>query len=516
MSRTRRFLSGLGVGYASQFLLALVGLWMTRFLLHRLGQQDYGLWLVATQLLAYLMLTDLGIVALLPREVAYATGRAGGDGGPSLPVVVGQTARIVFWQLPLVALTAVILWLFLPAEWQPLSRPLGVGILAFVLTFPLRLLPQTLRGLQDLAFLGGLQTFSLLAGTAVTVLLVLAGTGLYALAAGWAVTQIVVSVGSFVRLKMRFPEALPTSWPRVTAEAARYRFSRGAWVSISQIAVVLLNGTDVVIIGKMLGAAAVVPYTCTAKLIAFLTNQPQLLMQTAEPGLSEMRTGGSPASILRVATALTQGILIFSGAIVCVVLLINHGFVRIWVGEAQWGGLTLTGLLLTRMLLGHWELTSASAIFAFGYERRLALVGLANGVLTVVASILLVRLLGIKGAPLGSLIGITALSLPANLFALSRVTNVRVPQLLLAQWPWAWRFLVVLAVCWIVAVVWRPSSLLALGVAATAVGLVYSLLMLQRVLRPPLSIYLHPKIAAALRRLPRFLHGSSPIETNPA
>ena len=70
MTRTRRVMRGLGVSYVSQVVLALVGLWVTPFLLGRLGQEQYGLWLVATQLLAYLALTDLGIVALLPREVA--------------------------------------------------------------------------------------------------------------------------------------------------------------------------------------------------------------------------------------------------------------------------------------------------------------------------------------------------------------------------------------------------------------------------------------------------------------
>jgi len=510
VTRTRRFLGGLGVGYASQFALALVGLWVTRFLLGRLGQHEYGLWLVATQLLAYLMLTDLGIVALLPREVAYATGRDSTDAhGPALPEVVGQTARIVLWQMPLVALVAGILWLFLPSDWEPLRQPLGVVVLAFVVTFPLRIPPQTLRGLQDLAFLGAIQTGSLLAGTATTVLLVLAGWGLYALATGWAMTQILMGLTALWRLQRRFPEAIPASWPKVTAEAARYRFGRGLWVSISQIAQVLLNGTEVVIIGKVLGAAAVVPYSCTSKLVQFLANQPQMLMQTAEPGLSEMKTGESRESLLRVANALTRGILIVSGAIVCGVLVVNHGFVRLWVGEAQWGGLTLTALILARSLLGHWDLTSAAAIFAFGYERRLAWVGLANGLLTIALTVPLVRWAGLPGAPLGSLAGVLVLSLPANLSALSRETGVSVARLFAAQWPWAWRFGIMVSAALVAAVVWAPTSLVQLVIGGTAIGTVYALLMIRLVLQPPLSLYLHPRLAARLRRLPAFLGGST-------
>jgi hypothetical protein len=55
----------------------VVGLWLTPFMLTHIGQRDYGLWLVGAQILAYLMMLDFGIVALLPRETAYAMGRAG-------------------------------------------------------------------------------------------------------------------------------------------------------------------------------------------------------------------------------------------------------------------------------------------------------------------------------------------------------------------------------------------------------------------------------------------------------
>ena len=56
-------------------LTLVVGLWLTPFLLGRIGTHEYGLWLITTQILGYLMLLDLGVVALAPRETAYATGR---------------------------------------------------------------------------------------------------------------------------------------------------------------------------------------------------------------------------------------------------------------------------------------------------------------------------------------------------------------------------------------------------------------------------------------------------------
>lgn len=111
LSRTQKFARGVGFGYTGQVLTTVVGLWLTPFLLVRVGQHDYGLWLVGTQLLFYVGLLDVGVMALLPRETAFATGRAGSVAeARDLPVIIGQTARLVFWQTPIVAIAAAVVW----------------------------------------------------------------------------------------------------------------------------------------------------------------------------------------------------------------------------------------------------------------------------------------------------------------------------------------------------------------------------------------------------------------------
>src|SRR2546428_9660152 len=101
MSRTGRFLSGMGFGYITQILTMIIGFWLVPFLLFRIGQHDYGLWLVGTQIMFYLGLLDLGLIAILPREVAFATGLAGGiPSAGDLPRLIGGTNRVGIGQLP--------------------------------------------------------------------------------------------------------------------------------------------------------------------------------------------------------------------------------------------------------------------------------------------------------------------------------------------------------------------------------------------------------------------------------
>ena len=91
--------------------------------------------------------------------------------------------------------------------------------------------------------------------------------------------------------------------PSLSLHAARAHLGRGVWISVSQIAQILVNGTDLLVIGALLGPAAVVPYACTGKLVTLLANQPQLFMQTALPALSELRASVPRARMFQVSTA---------------------------------------------------------------------------------------------------------------------------------------------------------------------------------------------------------------------
>jgi O-antigen/teichoic acid export membrane protein len=495
MTRTRRFLGGLLNGYAHMVVATIAGLWLTPFFLRHLGQEAYGLWLVGTQLIAYLLLMDLGIVALLPRETAYVTGRTGRHDVPELRRLTEQAFTLAVSQTPFVLLASVAAIAWLPASWTGLRMPLAVALGLFVLTFPLRIFQAVLSGLQDLAFVARAQFAAWALGTALNVWLVVEGYGLAALAAGWCVTQVLFIAACGLRLVSVFPGAMPRRLSFSGGASVRDYIARSVWVSISQLSQVLLNGTDVMIVAALLGPAAVVPYACTGKLVAVLANQPQAILQSAAPALSELGSSGDQARLFRVSAALAQATLAMSGLVACIVLAVNGGFVAWWVGPEQYGGLALTTLLLAAMIVRHFNTTNAYALFCFGRERRLALTGLADGVATLALSYACIRMFGIAGAPLGALAGVLLVSGPLNMAALSRDTGVRGHQLITTLGPWLWRFGVVAAIAAVTGFVLQPSSFVLLALLGGAAALLYALAVVAPLLRSPAGVYLRPVIA---------------------
>lgn len=495
MTRTRRFLGGVALGYVQQVVYTLVGLWLTRFLLLHVGDRDYGLWLVAAQLLGFLLLLDLGVIALVPRETAFATGRAGGASDTAdVGVVAGRTARLVLWQLPLVALAALGVWLFLPAGWAPLRAPLAVVLVAFVALFPARIFQGLLNGLQDLAYLGAASLVSWTAGTTLTVVLVLRGQGIMALAFGWVAQQAVAALAWWWRLARRFPAALPRRLERYGPGDLRDRLVRSGWVSVGQVANVLTAGVDLLLIGTLLGPAAVIPYFCTAKVPVVLGHQVNALAHAAQPALAELRAGETPERVALTTRALAQLLLLGSGGIAVIVLVVNAGFVTWWVGADNYGGFTLTVAILAALLVRHWNTAAVHGLFAFAMDRRISLTSLAEGAAAVGLMVWLVPRIGILGAALAAGGAGLLVALPANALGLRRALGTAGRGLLADVGRFGWRFLPLAALAAVAGRAFPPRTLPALIGATLVAGTVYGLLFLPLARRGPLGVYLEPRL----------------------
>jgi O-antigen/teichoic acid export membrane protein len=329
--------------------------------------------------------------------------------------------------------------------------------------------------------------------------MVRAGWSLYALAVGWFISQILTTPLYAYRLFTRYPTLLPRRLPPMVWSAARTQLGKGFWINVAQVAQLLMGNTDLLIIGRFLGPAAVVPYSCTGKLYGVLGNQVNILMQTAEPALCELKAGESRARIFQVLVALSQGVLTFTGLIFVVVLVVNHWFVDWWVTERQYGGYTLTLVLLITMVVRHWTAITAYSVFCFGHQRRISLTNLSDGLVTAASAAMFVLLWGVVGAPLGSLVGACLVSLPLNFKRIADDVGVTVPQMVIAMVRgWIWRFaLAVTVVAW-VAAHWSPKNLPEAAGASIAIAALYGLIMLPNVLRAPLGNYIRP-LASSFR-----------------
>jgi O-antigen/teichoic acid export membrane protein len=496
MSRSRSFLSGALFAYIHQAAVMLIGLWLTPFYLRTLGQRDYGIWLVALQVLNFLLLCDFGIIVVTPRDVANASGvdhTAPGSG--EVARVVGQTLKVVLAQTVVIALAAIALFLFRPAHDVELRGPVGLILAVFVISYPLRVFPAVLQGLQDLKFLGQLRLTLWTISTVLVVAMLLMGARFYALACGWCLQQMGHDMVAFFRLlRVRRDLSPSQAWRR--AGAIRWRwFARGFWVNVNQLATQLVAGTDLLIVGRSISASTVVVYSSTIKLVAVLQNQPQILASVALPGLSHMKTSESRERILQATTSLTQAMLLLAGFVFCIILAINQQFVTWWLGAHFFGGMQLTVILLLTFLLRQTDYTLAVTLFAFGHEKLISIRALVDGAVSVLIAMLLVKPLGMAGVGLGFLCGAAFVSIPADVFLLTRTLELSLTELSRPYLPFFWRFAVAGSVAWEVHNWFGAATILDMVIAMSIVGVVYLLLVIPYVWKTPLRGYIQNAIA---------------------
>jgi O-antigen/teichoic acid export membrane protein len=488
MSRTHRLLTGAAVYYAGQIVMLLVGLWVTRFTLACLGEHDLGLWLEGLQILGYLSLLDLGVVAVIPRATAAASGQReqGGFTG-RVQTLLGRAAWIVAGQTLLAGVLAWAAWLALPDRLAAFRVEIGLVLAAYVAYFPSRIFQAVLTGLQDFSFLNLIQMGVWAVNTGLNVGLLVAGFRLSALAWGWVASQAALHLACALRLWWRHPDLLPRHLPRPhRAEVARH-FHEGVWFSLSNLAVALVQGTDLIIIGRILGPEAVVVYGCTGKLVQVFGNYAQAILQMSLPALTEVRVSQPPERTRATAETLTLSQMLLTGAVCCVILAVNPSFVTFWVGAERYGGHVLTILLVLVLLLRHWNLTAVFSLFSYSRDRRIVLTTLADGLVTVVGTVAFTALGGWSAAPLGSLLGVCSVSLPLNVRAVTESFGVPLTALMPSLGQWVWRFVVAGVACSLLGISQVSGRFTVLMTVAAAATAIYGLLMLPLLRRPPIA-----------------------------
>lgn len=487
-SRARRFFQGVVLGYFSHIIVISSGIFLTRFWVKELGDHQLGLWLIATQIIAYTSVLDLGLSSLLAREIAAVSGHSKND-PRSLAHTFRQFSALVLAQTPIVALLFALFWLLFPASWAGLKAPIALLFVVFVVLFPARIFQSVLYGLQDHVFLGSLRMSGWALGTVLSVVLVLKGFGLNAMILGWLLTLSMGVIGAGLRLHFRFPGIVSYSLADLRWPVIKRRFQQTIWISAGQTSNALLESSDIAIVGRFVSPEGAVPYAMTSKLASVLTHLPNQLMQVAFPALAQIKAGESRPKVAQVMISLILLLSLESGAIFCVVLAVNRGFVAWWVGDRFYSGMTLTFVFLTEMFLRHCSTALAYSLFSFGREREYTIASLFDGVFSIFLSSMLCWGLGPIGVPLGSMISACIVSFPFTLAIFATELHMSVPTLLRPFAGWAWRLVAFITGLLVLNRYWEPEGFWELAGTSIAVLLAYILTMRPLLFRPPLVQY---------------------------
>ena len=271
MSRARIYAKNLTANWVGYGANLLVMFFMSPFVVHTLGDVNYGVWSLMMSMTGYLGLVELGTRAGIGRFINYYLGK---DDIPKVNGII-STGIAIFVAIGLLlliagtvlALTLHLIFAKIPAELLPSARIICLLIvgnlwMAF-LSAPFR---QVIQAHERFELTNAVDVLVLLVRTGGTVAALLNGYGLVTLALVQIAGSILGQVGVQILARHVFPQ-LSIRPSLVSLVRFRELFGFSIWAFVAGVAHRLLYSADTIVIAILLGPKWITYYTIGGMLL---------------------------------------------------------------------------------------------------------------------------------------------------------------------------------------------------------------------------------------------------------
>lgn len=388
----------------------IIGYAMTPFIVHRLGVEDYGIWvfLGIFSISGYFSLLDFGLQGSAIKFVAEyaATGnrrllQATVSSTLQFFVIVGVISAAV---LILVNATVFTSLFHLPAERLALIRLL-VNLIAasFLFQFPMLAFAAILEGLQRYDYLRGVSIATAVLGNLVLILFLRFSGGLPLVVGVSLGISLALALAYAVLVKRLLPD-IRISLRAAGSEIRGQLFRLSSKLFASKVVGLVFNNTDKILIGIFLTVSDQTQYDIVNKIHIILLMLLSMINQAVLPATSAFAAAGDYRALRLLLLRSTK----YTAALIVPALLFflifPREFLSVWVGHqfAYLGPLVV-------LYCSHFALTmlvgvSSTMLVGVNKVEKALYVSAWAAVLNLAISILTVQRLGLYGLIAGTVI----------------------------------------------------------------------------------------------------------------
>lgn len=427
MNLKTRAAKNVGSNWLGLFVNMAVGFFLAPFILRKIGDEAFGLWVLVFSLTGYYGLFDFGVRSSIIRYVAKFKATQDDEQltrlvntslfsysivSLMLLLATGLASRYVdslFHVAPAFLHTARLLFLMVGA--------------ALALGFPLSVFAGILEGLQEFFWLGLTQVAAALLRALLIVIALDRGRGLLTIAL-ISVALGLLSYLVYIALVLR---VLPLRIGRRFVNRATFRLMMSYGIVTFGIGLGenLRFRSDAAVIGVFLSPAAITHFSIGSKLADYSSEVVQSMAQIFTPMSSHFDATGDLESLRKIFVAGNRACALTTLPLAAGLIVLGKPLIEVWVGARYLSSYSVLLLLLVPKALYLAQATSTKILFGMGRHRWLAVVLFAEGVANLGLSILLLRPLGINGVALGTAIPLTCTSVLFLPRHLCRLLNVR-------------------------------------------------------------------------------------------
>lgn len=418
----RQIVRNVGSSWFALGINILVGVFLSPFILHRLGDAAFGIWVLIFSFTGYYGIFDFGIRSSIIRYVSKYTATQ------DLKEVSGllNTAMFTYACVGLLSLliTAIgcvyIDRIFqIPPTFYSTARWLLLIVgTSVALSFPFGVFGGMLEGLQKFYVLNWTNiVFSSLLRVVLIVFYLDRGYGLLTVA---LITVGLPFAGSVVRALIALRELpIKFSWSYVSRDGFRRMANYSAVTFMILISWRLRFKTDALVIGTFLSSAAITYFYAGSRLVDYAGEVVNSLAQIFVPMSSQSDAAGNAERLRKILIAGNRACAFVIFPITACFVILGKSVIEAWVGKkyVDQGYPVLLTLIIpyTLMLV---QGASSRILFGMSKHGKLAVVTMIEGIANLGLSILLVRRYGILGDAFGTaipMLGTYLIFMPAHL-----------------------------------------------------------------------------------------------------
>ncbi len=406
MSLKIRALKNVASSWGGLAVNIAVGFFLSPFILHHLGDEAFGLWVLIFSLTGYYGIFDFGIRSSLIRYVSKF--QATGDRDELARLINTSLFTYTLVGLVLVVPTAIggiyVDRLFhIPLGFLREARILFwmVGY-SLALGFPLGISGGIIEGLQRFYLLNWTNIVATLLRAALIVYVLRHGFGLLSVA---LITVSLPLIASAVRavIAQRLLR-VPYGWKYVSRESLRQVANYGSVTFMIIVAGRLRFKTDAVIIGSLLSAGAITYFSIGSRLVDYAGEVVTSLAQIFTPMSSHFHATGDFAQLRKIFVSGNRACALVMFPLTVILVVMGKSIIEVWVGARYVSSYTVLLILLIPSTLYMAQSTSTRILFGMSQHKSLAYIVLMEGIANLILSIALVRPLGIVGDAIGTAI----------------------------------------------------------------------------------------------------------------
>jgi O-antigen/teichoic acid export membrane protein len=406
----RQILRNVGSSWFALGMNVVVGIFLSPYILHRLGDEAFGLWILIFSVTGYYGLFDLGIRSSIVRYIAKYSAAHDYD---ELNRLV-NTAMFSYSGIGIVA-TAVTLIAthYVPSifhvvpEFVSTARWLLLIVgTSVALGFPIGVFSGILEGQQRFYLLNVTNVSSTILRALFIVIALRNGGGLLTVAlitVSLPLLSGVVNAAAVLRhLQLRF------GLRYVSRSSLRRIASYSGTTFLIIVAQRLRFKTDALVIGTFVSAVAVTYFTIGARLVDYAGEAVSSLAQIFVPMSSQSQAKGDLDGLRKIFVLGNRACAFIIFPITVILTILGKSVIEAWVGPKYIAAsypVLLVLLYPTTLMLA--QSASGRTLWGLAKHRTWAYVVLVEGVANLILSIILVRPYGIMGDAIGTAIPLT-------------------------------------------------------------------------------------------------------------